>query len=75
MICREYLKSKSYRSQVTFRYKILKIVANMVVLKDEPTKIIQQLPLDMLRKHLFFNCCFTCHNVQGSSIEGGITNI
>ena len=73
MICREYLKSKTYKFQVNFKYKILNIIENVVVLEDEHTKIIQQLPLDMLRKHFIFNYCFTCHSVQGSSIEGGIT--
>ena len=73
MICREYLKSKTYKFQVNFKYKILNIIENMVVLEDEHSKIIQKLPLDMLRKHFIFNYCYTCHSVQGSSIEGGIT--
>ena len=73
MICREYLKSKTYKFQVNFKYKILNIIENVVVLEDEHTKAIQQLPLDMLRRHFIFNYCFTCHSVQGSSIEGGIT--
>ena len=73
MIFREYLKSKTYKFQVKFKCKILNITENVVVLEDEHTKAIQQLPLDMLRKHFIFNYCFTCHSVQGSSIEGGIT--
>ena len=73
MICREYLKSTEYKFQVNFKYKILNIIENMVVLEDEHDKKIQKLPLDMLRKHFIFNYCYTCHSVQGSSIEGGIT--
>ena len=73
MICREYFKSKTYKFQVNFKYKIVNIIENMVVLEDEHSKIIQKLPLDMLRKHFIFNYWFTCHSVQGSSIEGGIT--
>ena len=73
MICREYLKSTEYKFQVNFRYKILNIIENMVVMEDEHDKKIQKLPLDMLRKHFIFNYCYTCHSVQGSSIEGGIT--
>ena len=73
MICREYLKSAEYKFQVNFKYKILNIIENMVVLEDEHDKKIQKLSLDMLRKHFIFNYCFTCHSVQGSSIEGGIT--
>ena len=73
MICREYLQSQTYKFQVSFEYKILNIIENVVVLEDEHTKAIQQLPLDMLRKHFIFNYCFTCHSVQGSSFEGGIT--
>ena len=73
MTCREYLKSNSYEFQVNFIYKISNIIENMVVLEDEHRKIVQHLPLDMLRKHFIFNHCFTCHSVQVSSIEGGIT--
>ena len=73
MICREYLKSTEYKFQVNFKYKILNIIENMVVLEDEHNKKIQKISLDMLRKHFIFNYCFTCHSVQGSSIEGGIT--
>ena len=38
MICREYLKSTEYKFQVNFKYKILNIIENMVVMEDEHDK-------------------------------------
>ena len=33
---------------------------------------IQILPVDVLRKHFIFSSCYTCHSVQGPSIDTGI---
>ena len=73
LMCRELLKSSSYKFQVKFKYKVLKITENMVAEEDEHNKNIRQLPLDMLMEHFMYNYCFTCRRVQGSTIEGGIT--
>ena len=75
MICREYLKSKTYRFQVNVKDKIVQtdFDSGFVVLRDVEDVILQHLPLEMLRKHFIFNYCYTCHSVQGSSIEGGNT--
>ena len=57
-ICREYLKSQTYNFKLILNTKFLNIIENVVVLEDEHTKAIQQLPLDMLRKHYIFQLLF-----------------
>ena len=73
MICREYLKTTRYKFNVNFRYVIQNINSETVVLCDEVEKKSQEVPIDILRKHFIFASCYTCHSVQGSSIDEAIT--
>ena len=73
MICREYLKTTRYKFNVNFRYVIQNINPDTVVLCDEVEKKSQEVPIDILRKHFIFAYCYTCHSVQGSSIDDAIT--
>ena len=73
VICREYLKTTTYKCQVNFRYIISEINGDKVKLKEEHEGNIQTIPIDVLRKHFIFSYCYTCHSVQGSSINTGIT--
>ena len=72
VICREYLKT-THKFQVNFEYIIAGINGDKVKLKEEHEGHIQTLPVDVLRKHLIFSYCYTCHSVQGSSTNTGIT--
>ena len=72
MICREYLKTTRYKFNVNFRYVIQNINAETVVLCNEVDRISQEVPIVILRKHFIFAYCYTCHSVQGSSIDDAI---
>ena len=73
MICRQYLKIAKQKFQVNFRYKILDVRDNVVSLLEEHNKTKMYLPIELLRKHFIYDYCYTCHSVQGSSINTGIT--
>ena len=73
MICRQYLKIAKQKFQVNFRYKILNVKDNVVSLLEEHNKTKMYLPIEFLRKHFIYDYCYTCHSVQGSSINTGIT--
>ena len=73
MICRQYLKTAKQKFQVNFKYKILDVRDNVVSLLEEHNKTKMYLPIELLRKHFIYDYCYTCHSVQGSSIDTGIT--
>ena len=73
MICRQYLKIQGQKFQVNFRYKILDVRDNEVSFLEEQNKTKMYLPIELLRKHFIYDYCYTCHSVQGFSINTGIT--
>ena len=73
MICRECLKTTRSNFTVNLRYVIQNMNPETVVLCDEVEKKSQEVPIDSLRKHFIFAYCYTCHSVQGSSIDDAIT--
>eukprot|EP00438_Fugacium_kawagutii_P015581 Skav229714 [mRNA] locus=scaffold49:189255:192446:+ [translate_table: standard] len=73
VICREYIKLKNVKLNVNFRYRIKNILFDRVLLEDVKTLKQQYVPLQTLRKSLIFAYCFTCHSVQGTSVDDNIT--
>ena len=72
LICRVYKKFGSKRFNVNYRFKIVSIKSNTVVLENVKSK--EQYTTDMLTldKHFRYDYCTTCHSAQGASINGKI---
>ena len=72
LICRVYKKFGSKRFNVNYRFKIVSIKSNTVVLENVKPK--EQYTTDMLTldKHFRYDYCTTCHSAQGASINGKI---
>ena len=73
VICREYKKLDNKKFNVNFKYVIRNINSEVALLENVATKEKQYIPLHLLRKHFIFAYCFTCHSVQGSSVDESIT--
>ena len=58
---------------MNFTYITAEIYGDKMKLREEHEGHIQTLPIDVERKNFVFSCCYTCHSVQGSSIDTGIT--
>ena len=73
LICREYTKVDDIVFNVNFEYEIVAVCERFLMLKNVKTKKVQGLGLQFVRNNFIFASCFTCHSVQGSSIDGDIT--
>ena len=73
MICREYRKTKTYKLNVNFRYEIISITDPWITIANIKTKEEIVLHVGILRSHFIFAFCFTCHSVQGCSIDDDVT--
>ena len=72
LICRVYKKFGSKRFNVNYRFKIVSLNNNTVILENVKSK--EQYVTDMLTldKHFRYDYCTTCHSAQGASINGKI---
>ena len=73
MICREYRKTKTYKLNVNFRYEIISITDPWITIANIKTREEIVLHVGILRSHFIFAFCFTCHSVQGCSIDDNVT--
>ena len=72
VICRKYIKTKGKKINVNFKFKIVNIVGNDVVLENVATNEKQRIELKLLRKHFIYAYCYTCHSKQGCSVGDDI---
>ena len=72
VICRKYIKTKGNKFNVNFRFRIVNIVGNIVVLQNVATGEKQNIDLKLLRKHFIYAYCYTAHSKQGCSVDGDI---
>ena len=72
LICRVYKKFGSKRFNVNYRFKIVSLNNNAVILENVKSE--EQYVTDMptLDKHFRYDYCTTCHSAQGASINGKI---
>ena len=72
LICRVYKKFACKRFNVNYRFKIISLNNNTVILENIKSK--EQYTTDMLTldKHFRYDYCTTCHSAQGASINGRI---
>ena len=72
LISRVYKKFGSKRFNVNYRFRIVSITNNVVILENVKSK--EQYTTDMLTldKHFRYDYCTTCHSAQGASINGKI---
>lgn len=72
VICRKYLKYNGKKFNVNFKFQIVNISGDDIMLQnvstDEKLKIVRW----MLRKHFIYAYCYTCHSKQGCSVDGDI---
>ena len=74
LICREYTNIKKVGIfNVNFKYKIVRVLSEVLRIKHITTQTVYDVPLDIIRKSFQFNYCATCHSVQGSTIRECIT--
>ena len=73
MICREYRKTKTYKINVNFRYEIINISDPWITIANIKTREEITLHIGILRSHFIFAFCYTCHSVQGCSIDDDVT--
>lgn len=62
--CRKYIKTKGKKFNVNFKFRIVNIVGNDVVLENVATDEKQKIELKLLRKHFIYAYCYTCHSKQ-----------
>ena len=72
VIYRKYIKTKGKKFNVNFKFKIVNIVGNDVVLENVATNEKQRIELKLLRKHFIYAYCYTCHSKQGCSVDDDI---
>ena len=72
VICRKYIKTKGKKFNVNFKFRIVNIVGNDVVLENVATNEMQRIELKLLRKHFIYTYCYTCHSKQGCSVDDDI---
>ena len=72
VICRKYIKTKGKKFNVNFRFRIVNIVGDIVVLQNVATGEKQNIELKLLRKHFIYAYCYTAHSKQGCSVDGDI---
>ena len=58
---------------MNFKYDIVKIIDNLLLLKNVKSGKISPLPIEKARKNFIFAWCSTCHSAQGSSVDEEIT--
>ena len=54
MICRKYIKTKGTKFNVNFKFRIVNIIGNDVVLENVATNEKQRIELKLLRKHFIY---------------------
>ena len=54
MICRKYIKTKGKKFNVNFKFRIVNIIGNDVVLENVDTNEKQRIELKLLRKHFIY---------------------
>ena len=54
------LRIKAQKFNVNFRFRILNIVGDIVVLQNVATNEKQNIELELLRKHFIYAYCYTC---------------
>ena len=57
---------------MNFKFKIVNIVGNDVVLENVATNEKQRIELKLLRKHFIYAYCYMCHSKQGCSVGDDI---
>ena len=72
VICRKYIKTKGKKFNVNFKFRIVNIIGNDVVLENVDTNEKQRIELKLLRKHFIYAYCYTCHSKQGCSVDDDI---
>ena len=72
VICRKYIKTKGKKFNVNFKFRIVNIIGNDVVLENVATNEKQRIELKLLRKHFIYAYCYTCHSKQGCSVDDDI---
>ena len=72
LICRKYVKNKSTKFNVNFKFRISNIVGEIVVLQNVATDEKQNIELKVLRKHFIYVYAYTTHSKQGCSVDGDI---
>ncbi len=72
VICRKYLKYNGNKFNVGFKFKIVNIIGDDIVLQNVSTHEKLRIARWMLRKHFIYAYCCTCHSKQGCSVDGDI---
>ena len=73
LICREYTKIKNNVFNVNFKYKIVKILGELLWLQNVKTGEVQFIYIDKVRSNFIFAWCSTAHSAQGCSVDEEIT--
>ena len=74
MICMKYKKEGGGNTfHVKFKYQILSIGADGVVLQNIKTKDLYNTSIARLGEHFRYAYCATCHSSQGASVDKSIT--
>ena len=56
VICRKYIRTKGKKFNVNFKFRIVNIIGNDVVLENVDTNEKQRIELKFLRKHYIYIC-------------------
>jgi hypothetical protein len=73
LICKKYIKTHDYTCNDNFEFKIQYISEGAIKLFDPATQECFWLALQLIRSHFIHAYCFTCHSLQGSSIDKTIS--
>ena len=73
MICRKYKKEGGNTFNVNFKYQIMSIGADGVVLRNIKTNELYNTSISTLDEHFRYGYCATCHSSQGASVDKSIT--
>ena len=73
LICRKYKKVGGTKFNVNYRFKIVNISGNAIVLENIKSKDRYTTDIYTLDNNFRYDYCTTCHSAQGASIKGKIT--
>ena len=76
LVCREHCILKDGVLNVNFEFKIIEVNQDFMILEDMSEEDIKQqfkVSMKIVRSSFIHAYCCTCHNYQGSSIDGKVT--
>ena len=73
IICKRYLKAKAGKLYTNYSYVIKEIGQNVFTVIEPVDNVEMTFDISILKKHFKLPYCYTCHSVQGLSLDEEIT--